>query len=404
MGVYLNPSSEPYRAVSKSPYFVDKTKMLEKINSFLNAFERDLCVSHPKGFGKTTDAQMLAAYYGCGENTGDLFQNLDIAASRGYEMHRNQYHVIYLDMLALCNRLEKLQKSQTQNPPAEGEQDFRKWDVVDFLCAQVTAELKEAFPTANIREVPFAETFLQIHRSQEDQPKFIFIVDDWDILFRRYLEDKNLLKHYVELLLALYEGPSRCCISLVYLTGIFPVKGSGVQAELVGFHEHSMMSLGYLPDYAGISDAAVQRLCRKYGADPDYMKQWYGGYSYIGHDDRYSPQAICQAFSEKLLTSRFSDKEAEQELRTWLDSGMVGLRDALNELLDGGTLEVVTIEIVPHWGAKDFFIATNTDEALTILIHRGYLTCYCDGHSQNTTVFIPNLDVRESLRAAIGDR
>lgn len=404
MGVYLNPSSEPYRAVSKSPYFVDKTKMLEETNSFLDSSDRYLCVCRPKGFGKTTDAQMLAAYYGRGENTKDLFQNLAIAASRGSKRYRNQYHVIYLDMLALCNRLEELQKSQTQNPPAEGEQDFRKWDVVDFLCAQVTDELEAAFPTADLRKVPFAEAFLQVHRSQKRQPKFIFIVDDWDILFRRHLEDKKLLKHYVDFLLDLYQGPSWDCISLVFLTGIFPVKGSGIQEDLTCFEEHSMMSLGYLPMYAGISDEAVQGLCRKYGADPDYVKQWYGGYSYIGHDDRYSPQAICQAFSEKLLTSRFSDKEAEQDLRTWLDSGMVGLRDALNELLDGGTLEVVTIEIVPHWGAKDFFIATNTDEALTILIHRGYLTCYCDGHSLNTTVFIPNLDVRESLRAAIGDR
>ncbi len=66
MGTFVNPSNERFRVALNSEIYVDKSGLIEYINSVLNTKEAFICNSRPRRFGKSTAADMLVAYYSRG--------------------------------------------------------------------------------------------------------------------------------------------------------------------------------------------------------------------------------------------------------------------------------------------------------------------------------------------------
>lgn len=65
MGAYLN-SQTPYtlyQSESRSPYFVDKTMLLQELFPYVAAGNRHLCVTRPRRFGKTIAANMISSFF-----------------------------------------------------------------------------------------------------------------------------------------------------------------------------------------------------------------------------------------------------------------------------------------------------------------------------------------------------
>lgn len=99
MGLFLNSQFpfEMYRQTVESPYFVDKTAMLEELNAVIGTNMRQICITRPRRFGKTIAASMIGAYYGKTDTQTGLFDELDISKSLQYKQHLNQHNVIYID-------------------------------------------------------------------------------------------------------------------------------------------------------------------------------------------------------------------------------------------------------------------------------------------------------------------
>ncbi len=66
MGVYLNPGSARFEEAVNSEIFVDKTELIDHVNSVVKTSQKYLSVSRPRRFGKSYAADMLCAYYGLG--------------------------------------------------------------------------------------------------------------------------------------------------------------------------------------------------------------------------------------------------------------------------------------------------------------------------------------------------
>ena len=73
MGSYLNPGGGLFSTCRRSKIYVDKSGLISKTNDVLGTEQRFVCVSRPRRFGKSMAANMLAAYYGRGEDTEELF-------------------------------------------------------------------------------------------------------------------------------------------------------------------------------------------------------------------------------------------------------------------------------------------------------------------------------------------
>lgn len=72
MGTYLNPGNKGFKRILKD-YYVDKTGMIEIINSRIDSMTNLICISRPRRFGKSYAARMLCAYYDCTCQSDDLF-------------------------------------------------------------------------------------------------------------------------------------------------------------------------------------------------------------------------------------------------------------------------------------------------------------------------------------------
>ena len=84
MGYYVNPSAESFAAIARSKTYVDKTGLIEYMNTVVQTDRMLVCSSRPRRFGKSMAANMLAAYYDRSEDTTELFQNLAISKDRSY--------------------------------------------------------------------------------------------------------------------------------------------------------------------------------------------------------------------------------------------------------------------------------------------------------------------------------
>ena len=86
-----------FQRVLKRKIYVDKSLLIDKLNDVIGTDECYYCITRPRRFGKTINANMLGAYYTQGFDTHDLFKDLKIAQTASYEEHINQHHVVYID-------------------------------------------------------------------------------------------------------------------------------------------------------------------------------------------------------------------------------------------------------------------------------------------------------------------
>ena len=70
---------------------------------------------------------------------------------------------------------------------------------------------------------------------------FVFIIDEWDCIFRENKNDLDAQKKYLDFLRNLLKD--RNYVGLTYMTGILPIKKDGSHSVLNMFDEFSMTNI-----------------------------------------------------------------------------------------------------------------------------------------------------------------
>lgn len=76
---------------------------------------------------------------------------------------------------------------------------------------------------------------------------FVFIIDEWDCVFRIARENTVVQKEYLDFLRGLFKGQDY--VELAYMTGILPIKKYGEHSAVNIFDEYSMIDPGELADF-----------------------------------------------------------------------------------------------------------------------------------------------------------
>jgi len=165
MGNYLNPASTKFQMSLRSDIYVDKSELIEVINQMIGKEQRYVCVSRPRRFGKSMAANMLAAYYGCGEDTSALFKKLKINRCSSYLEHLNQHDVLLLNMQEFLSRTKSVK------------------DMLARMEHFLILELRNQYPDVLLLdEADLIQVMKDISVSQKRT--FIILIDEWDCLFR----------------------------------------------------------------------------------------------------------------------------------------------------------------------------------------------------------------------------
>ena len=378
MGSYLNPGNKGFRESLNSEIYIDKTGLIEKTNAVLDTRQKFLCVSRPRRFGKSMAADMLAAYYERGEDSSALFDSLKISRSVSYQIHRNQYDVLKVNMQEFLSMTHSMD------------------DMLSMLQKYLIFDLKEHFADVSFRD---ENNLIQVMKDIYSKTKcsFVILIDEWDCLFREYQQDENAQKKYLDFLRVWLKDKDY--VALAYMTGILPIKKYGSHSALNMFTEYSMTDPGDLAEYFGFTEQETAALCEKYEMSFDEAKIWYDGYQLIVHrqteDESYSiynPKSVVEAMMRHKFGTYWNQTETYEALKIYIQMDMDGLKDSVIKMLAG-----VSVKINVGTFNNDMTTFATKDDVLTLLVHLGYLTY----DSTNGTVKIPNKEVSQEYVNAI---
>ncbi|MBR3316231.1 MAG: AAA family ATPase [Atopobiaceae bacterium] len=224
--------------------------------------------------------------------------------------------------------------------------------------------------------------------------RFVAILDEWDAPIR---ETPNTAHEYLELLRALFKNSATTdrIFAAAYMTGIFPIKQDKGQSAVSDFWEFSMLAPGPFAPYVGFLESDVRALCDDTGLDFGQMKHWYDGYELNEIKSVYNPYAVMRAVRARKYGSYWRYTSAADMLLTYIDLDFEGLQNDVVRLMAGEELEVET------GGFKnDPALIGSRDDALTLMIHLGYLT-FEEEFNGHGWARIPNAEIRTEFEKVL---
>lgn len=369
---FVNPDNSAFQISLNSEIYVDKTELIRYTNSVIESTDAYICDCRPRRFGKSYTANMLAAYYSKGADSLEMFSDLKIGSDAGFKKYLNHYDVIHIDVqwfISACSN---------------------RSEFVSYISTEVIKELKEAYPdTLNSNVYHLSDALSQIHEKSGN--RFVFIIDEWDLVFRDSSFTELEKNEYIRFLQRLFGGiESEKYIALAWLTGILPI-GDENTFTLSKFHSFSTLNSGPLAPFMGFTEDEVIELCSRYRQDYSKVKKWYGGYLLNGCQ-LFNPKAVCSLMKFHGYRCYWSNTGSYEVITDFLLHNTTHFKQKAYQLLNE---EKVKSDI--RLFEKVSFQNVTCDAVLTYLVHLGYLGF----DEMNGTVFIPNKDVRESWSAAV---
>ncbi|MCI6561019.1 MAG: ATP-binding protein [Ruminococcus sp.] len=370
MGILLNPENINFQEALNSEIYIDKTELISNTNKILRTEQKYLCVSRPRRFGKSMAANMLAAYYSRGCDSKEMFSNYKIAKADSFEKHLNKYNVIHINMV----------EYMTDNDSIE--------EMISELNKAILFEIVNEFPDVNYYDKT------KLIRSLKDvfaakRISFVFIIDEWDCIFRKHKEDIDAQTIYLDFLRNLLKNQSY--VALAYMTGILPIKKYGEHSAINMFTEISMTNAREFAEFTGFTESEVKELCTQYDMSFDETKRWYDGYNLKGISI-YNPRSVVMSMTGHDFDNYWTSTETYEALKVYIQMNFDGLRDTVVRLLAGEKQVIDTTTFT-----NDMVTFNTKDDVLTLLVHLGYLTYNFD----TKEVSIPNYEISEQFASTI---
>ncbi len=370
MGTYFNPDNESFRKAVRSDIYVDKTGLIRHMNKLLCKENNCVALSHARRFGKSQAAGMLDAYYSLGSDSKELFTPFEIAEDEDFATHLNQYNVVHLDISSFEGRYQD--------------------NIVAGINERLYANIREEIPDILPESCPIAEILDDVYKKTGH--KLIIILDEWDCVVRNYAQKPQVVHEYLQFLHDLFKSEeAKSFLALGYITGILPIKKIENESALNNFREYTMLDSKKLTQYFGFTEQEVKELCDRYSMDFDSVKAWYNGYLISGLH-MYNPNSVVAAMEEQAIEAYWKNTSSFTTINKLIQLNFAGLKEDILHMLAGGKIRVKTNSF-----ANDLSEINSRDNALTALIHLGYLGY--DSHRGQA--YLPNYEVAAAYESAL---
>lgn len=361
---------------ARKKFYVDKTMLIEAVYRHVLESNRFLCLTRPRRFGKSTAANMIAAFFdtATAEETRVLFEELAIGKLKEQKLdcwaEQGKKNVIRINMIDIIT------------PWVKSYQEFFN----DF-SESLLEDLQEAYPTAGIKDK------MALPRALErTADKFIFIIDEWDAIFEESFMTPKDKKDYLLLLKALLKDKSY--VYFAYMTGILPIAKYSSGSPLNMFGEFSTFGDGIFYPWFGLTKEEIQGVMAKCGVVRPTIEElgtWYDGY--IRSCDGvhiFNPTSVSNALAEGNCRSYWTGTGPMNEVQDTIKNNVKDLRELMIRMSGGETL---SIELT-GFAAEKTEISTQ-DEILSAMVVYGFLTYH------EKLLRIPNHELMLKYRQAL---
>ena len=222
--------------------------------------------------------------------------------------------------------------------------------------------------------------------------RFIFLIDEWDIIYREQENNFKLCNEYTEFLRNLFKSYDvSSCIDLVYMTGILPIKRYSTQSTLNMFTEYNMIDSRNLTEFVGFTEQEVKDLCVKYNRDFNEVKNWYDGYR-LNDIEIYNPKSVVETLTTRKCGDYWVLTSSTEAVSNYMNYDNGELKIIIAKLIAG---EKVVVDVSLF--ANDLTQVNSKDAALTVLIHLGYLAY----DEETKSCYIPNYEIKQEFITAL---
>ena len=372
MALYLNQNNDKFKEYKSARIFIDKSNLIKECNSLFGTSDKYMCITRPRRFGKTMALSMLNAYYSKGCDSAALFDKLNIASDNSYLEHLNKHNVIWIDMANLYTDIKD------------------KNTFVEKIKFNILRDLKEYYSNIDFTDLTLGEAIIKI--KAELNERFIFLIDEWDVIYREQEYNNRLCDEYTELLRNLFKSSNvSSCIDLVYMTGILPIRRYSTQSTLNMFTEYNMLDSYPIESYVGFTEDEVIGLCNKYNRDFNEIKSWYNGYNLNGVS-LYNPKSVVEAVLRGKCKDYWAQTSAIEAVTNYMNYDNGELKDIICKMLLGKKVKVNVRKF-----ENDLTKVNSSDSALTVLIHLGYLAY----DKKLKVCYIPNYEIKKEFERAL---
>lgn len=214
-----------------SKIYVDKSLLIDKVSDHIKTGDKYICITRPRRFGKTVNANMLAAYYTKGLDSRRLFDKLLVAQCSSCKKHMNQHNVIHIDFSEMPDICESYH------------------DYIRRIRKKLYKSLYSAFPDVDKDGYDsLNDLFLATNSS------FIFILDEWDSIFYRDFVTEGDKNEYLRFLKNLLKDQPY--VELAYMTGVLPIAKYSSGSELNMFREYNFMNDHKFETFFGFTECS----------------------------------------------------------------------------------------------------------------------------------------------------
>ncbi len=365
---YLNANSSMinFQKTLKRKIYVDKSLLIEPLNELIGTDECYICVTRPRRFGKTINANMLGAYYTKGYDSKKLFESLKVSGISSYTEHLNCHNVIYIDFSRtpdICNSYE---------------------DYISSIRQNLYNDLFSAYPDLRTKSY---DSISQLFRGTGDS--FIFILDEWDAIFQRKFMTTENKSEYLRFLKNLLKDQPY--VELAYMTGVLPIAKYSSGSELNMFREYNFMNDHKFETYFGLNENEVKDLCRLHQKiSYDELKYWYDGYHMSDGSSLFNPRSVNCALSDGICLNYWTETGPMNEIADCIEHNIDAVREDIVKLVSGVPVEVE----LQGYSASELQLDTR-DDILSAMVVYGFLS-YFEGK-----LSIPNHELMEKYQRVL---
>lgn len=362
---FLNTNTQfiLFQDTLNSHIYVDKSLLIKKISSMIRTDGKYVCITRPRRFGKTVNANMLGAYYSKTHDSHVLFNRLAIAREKIYEDYINRYNVIHIDFSAFpdfCDSYDTYLKRIIKN---------------------LREDLLEIYPALAGKD--FAGISEMLLASNDS---FIFILDEWDSIFHeKYVTAENKI-HFIRFLKSMLKD--KPYVDLAYMTGVLPIAKYSSGSELNMFWEYNFMNDQTFEEYFGLTENEVRQLCLRHKTvSYGELAWWYDGYHMSDGRHLFNPRSVNRALTDGICQNYWTETGPMNEIADCVEHNADEVREDIVKMVAG----------IPVEAELDGYSAIqpemdNRNEILSAMVVYGFLS-YSDG-----ILKIPNHELMEKFQ------
>ena len=284
---YINiPSpAEEYLKAARENYFIDKSDLISEVISAVEAGCPYLCVTRPRGFGKSYGANMVASFFSKADSMRDFFSTQKIGEDAHAMTYCGKSDVVYL-------RGDKVSREHIS-----GE------EYVELIQSRLISDLRILYPEADFSpDADMPEAFSSICEEYENT-KLVFVVDEWDYLLSRDWTNEDDHKEYLSFLRYMLKDEE--IIQLVYFTGVMPMPKT---SDLCMFLQFTLNESRRMCTCFGFTEEEVDELYRRYcsfskapAVSREDLRNWCERYSCAKNVSIYNPQSVVSALTSNSI-------------------------------------------------------------------------------------------------------